>query len=464
MCGIVAGYVGTPSTVKEMVRKIYMDQKTRGVKGYGLGVRKRDGSLLRDRSVTEEEIFDSWLWQMIDVGDYFLFHHRTPTSTFNTPECNHPIMNETQNLMVVHNGSLSTFPLFNDHVFETEVLTTRCTRGTVVATIVDWTDTEVAAHYMEELVYMCRGGWRTAIRLLGNEFKSTFLFLSEDYDGILYSARSNPLFVYKIGKNVFLSSQRGIVKDINTTKDLEPGFGSINRGVVHHEKPEEWLTTRSYACHNETEHQKFMRENNVHTWNDYIDYICEERSGNTRKKRSVRTVMPEAEVRIWNTPNRTVMTGGTDFTDYTVPTGKSGKDWPGHPAYVQPHWTIPDKEIDLITLIKEREFILKDMNLNSDQGEEYPDEWYEEEDEDGDNEQWLARCGLYNIYMPKREHELLYPNCTDDCDQCTSSSCPFHPSHVKMDQGVITDMIGRTWYANSATSSDDEAYGYGGMV
>ncbi|KKN29145.1 hypothetical protein LCGC14_0847000 [marine sediment metagenome] len=497
MCGLIGGYVGDPETLKDMVRRIFQEQRSRGVNGFGLGIRKPDGALLRDRVCTEKEIFNSWLWDHIEEKDYFLFHHRIPTSTFNTPECNHPIMVENEDIMVIHNGSLGTWPLFHEHDFETQIITVKSTRKRVMAEMWDYTDSEIAVHYLEELAFMTGGDWPLAAKHVGDEFKSTFLFLTEDFNGILYSARTNPMYAYRIGKNVFMASQRGILKTFGGAKDLEPGYGSIREGVLYHDKPDGWGTVYSSNPYYLNQQATAGDDGYTGMFDGYMRQQAEERSGIKHPKVKPKVVgqdLSESELR-----DKTETSTGTTTVVYPLrrgerrsfdtPLNKNGIDWPGHPNYVWPQFAIMDSKIDMITMIKEasvcadvqEENKSASYRLNQDTGEwdedkeETDDDLYPclncddgiscidctkwrdvtDENEDCDDEKWVARCECAGSYMSLREHRLLYPDCDDNCDQCVCRSCPFHPIHPS----TVTDEEGNVWHV-----ADTEELGYGGMV
>jgi hypothetical protein len=323
----------------------------------------------------------------------------------------------------------------------------------VVKEVIDYTDTEVAAHFIEELVYMTGGDWQDSVRRIGEEFKSTFLFLSTEYNGLLYSCRTNPLFAYKIDSNVYMSSQRGALKNFGAAKDLEPGYGSLKCTQLHHAKPESWGrgSVTYHQCNNAS------REPNsggyAGMFGGYMREQAEKRSGNKHPEWYNRQEVEENELRV--VVDRTVSSYMRDARGGQLPlvpdprgargaknASKHGRDWPGHDNYEWPTLAISDGAISMLTMFMESEVchyiqdILEPNEAWTDPLNNYAKEMEDElaalgeEEDEEDDEQWVARCELAGTWMTKQQRDNLYPECDDDCDHCISCSCPFHVVHA----------------------------------
>ena len=242
MCGVIGALVVNPRTIKSHIIQVYQEQKTRGQKGFGVGIRKPDGTLLRDRTEEYNEILKSNIWDKIDVGDFIVYHHRTPTSTFNTPECNHPLMNEDKTLMVIHNGcTMSDMKLKKNHTFESEIETVVYSKNRIISQYTEWTDTEEAVHYYEE--NKSKNRLDELLNKIGKTGRSTYLYLDKNEDYLLFVARTNTLWAYKLGENTILSSEKGALKDKTLAMDLEPGYGWLTSDGVVHKTKGEWLSS-----------------------------------------------------------------------------------------------------------------------------------------------------------------------------------------------------------------------------
>ncbi len=231
MCGVIGAFVADKENIKEDITAIYTEQKTRGSDGFGIGIKKPGGLLLRQRTKTSEEIFKDDIWNKIEQGDYVLFHHRQPTSTPNHELCNHPISNEDGSLLLIHNGVLSKDNLIGKHKFETLVtITYSDSKGKVIRKEEKFTDTELAVHDFEE--YLAAGNDCVAsIKGIGQDYSSAFLVLHKNFDGLLFVANSYPLFGYKGGENYFLSSEKPLVRTLNPTTKITTV--SYNRNGVN---------------------------------------------------------------------------------------------------------------------------------------------------------------------------------------------------------------------------------------
>ncbi len=108
MCGLVFIKKTDKSFARKTVWKRYVNQKTRGSKGFGY-VAMRDGKILNIERAKYENEIEKELKE--ENASEILFHHRFPTSTENMIEATHPI--EVQNAgleydyYVAHNGVIS---------------------------------------------------------------------------------------------------------------------------------------------------------------------------------------------------------------------------------------------------------------------------------------------------------------------------------------------------------------------
>jgi predicted glutamine amidotransferase len=163
MCGIIGCFVKNEKSIKNEIKELYSNQKMRGSQGYGIGIYKPPNTFIRLRSTTEKGIFDSSVWDKIRKEDYVMFHHRLPTSTPNIVKCNHPIMSEQKDIMLIHNGHINNVILDYEHEFETEcsyndtyVWDAKHYRYIFVDNddvMIDVTDSEYAVHQLEEMSY-----------------------------------------------------------------------------------------------------------------------------------------------------------------------------------------------------------------------------------------------------------------------------------------------------------------------
>lgn len=105
MCGVLAIIRTDGKDARKTALKRYEAQAHRGTEGYGF-VAIKDNKLIEwARTETEDEIRE----QLEKIAcDTLIFHHRTPTSTPNLAECNHPIKVSNDRLKydyyVIHNG------------------------------------------------------------------------------------------------------------------------------------------------------------------------------------------------------------------------------------------------------------------------------------------------------------------------------------------------------------------------
>jgi len=191
MCGVIGVEVWNVKKLKTELRWVFNNQRSRGVQGFGVGLRSgASGKMYRERTTTEKGIFNSDIWGMVEEGDHLIFHHRIPTTTYNAIKCNHPISNEGGDLLLVHNGHVAmkhAEKLQLSHAFETltevEMIDVR---GQTVEVVEEYTDSEVAVHLFEE-VMLSSGSVKTSLNMLGEMGCGVFLMLKSDTKGVLIS-------------------------------------------------------------------------------------------------------------------------------------------------------------------------------------------------------------------------------------------------------------------------------------
>ena len=230
LCGIIGCAVDNPKHIKRDIYQIYRNQQYRGKNGFGIGIKKSDGKLYRDRTKFEHEIFKSPLWDIIEEGDLFVLHHRTPTSTPNRIECNHPLANPSQTIYLSHNGIISGYEELSNRKFESEI-------EVDVNLKFGWqfnnrfTDSELAIHRLDDL--LLKNDMLESVKILGEEnYFSAFLIFHVDEHKIFFTSNGADLNYYEFGGNKFMSSLPFIKK----FKDIENCYGYIDEkeNVIRH--------------------------------------------------------------------------------------------------------------------------------------------------------------------------------------------------------------------------------------
>lgn len=253
MCGIIGTYVNDPEYIKSEIMLIYEAQKTRGTDGFGILVRKEDGSFVRDRTTTYSEIKKSHVWNEISENNVVIFHHRQPTSTPNVPKCNHPFVNEDSTIALAHNGIVpihiqqKLLKHLKNHQFESTYVekvlvedcpaktqkktkrTARIKRRTIKKRI--YTDSEIVLHYFEELV---KYGKHDALEKIQTEISGTFLITMRNSDSLYFLSNSSDIAIYESETgNTYVTSEIG--------KAIGDCIGSLNRNGITFLKREEPL-------------------------------------------------------------------------------------------------------------------------------------------------------------------------------------------------------------------------------
>lgn len=107
MCGIIhaINFSDNKEPVNEWIINQYQDQYDRGQKGFGAAIIVKDDIVKTFRATTEAKIL---LDLYMNPSRHIMFHHRSPTSSYNTRNQTHPILVEHGSLahsyLVVHNG------------------------------------------------------------------------------------------------------------------------------------------------------------------------------------------------------------------------------------------------------------------------------------------------------------------------------------------------------------------------
>jgi len=159
MCGIIATkYYNSVKTsnnnknneqLRKKIRHIYENQKHRGTQGGGMLIKTTKANkvtFMRARTEDSDELFSNskQKFSVIKEGDILLAHHRFPTTNDRGFKTTHPFVNETGDIALIHNGTISNWKTLHKtlkeegHDFETELV-----EGEV-------TDSEVALHLIEK--------------------------------------------------------------------------------------------------------------------------------------------------------------------------------------------------------------------------------------------------------------------------------------------------------------------------
>jgi glucosamine--fructose-6-phosphate aminotransferase (isomerizing) len=224
MCGIIGVIVKDGSKINDRLKEIYEGQQYRGQQGAGFAV-GRAGQIRRVRFRAPKKALKFAKRITFQPGDLLLFHHRYPTSTPNSPAFNHPIANEDESIMLIHNGHISNSAellskLGEKHQFETLL---------VEGKQKDITDSEVIIHLLEE--NLPAGGISGALGGIVDAFKATADGLAGSFaiavlmGGVIYLFRKgNPIVVYSDAEgNVWFSSVLPDGKDYTMLRAFEDG-------------------------------------------------------------------------------------------------------------------------------------------------------------------------------------------------------------------------------------------------
>jgi len=118
MCGLIyCKHLQSNKSVKNIVKKRFEKQRTRGTQGFGF-VEIKEGIVTSEiRTQTEKEALEHL---KNSTASEILFHHRIPTSTPNFIESTHPIKVSHESLKynyyVIHNGIISNdYELYEEH-------------------------------------------------------------------------------------------------------------------------------------------------------------------------------------------------------------------------------------------------------------------------------------------------------------------------------------------------------------
>ena len=264
MCGIIGAIIKNPSHLKRDVYSIYRNQQYRGKNGFGIGIKKPDGDMLRDRTKHEHEIFKSPLWDQIEKDDLFILHHRIPTSTPNRIECNHPLANLNQSLYLIHNGIITGYDELSNRKFESQIEVEKTPQF-------GWrfndnfTDSELCIHRLNDL--LLNNNMLDAVKMLGEEnYFSAFLILQADEHKIYFTSNGMDLSYYEFGGNKFMSSLPFIKK----FKNIENCYGYIDEkeNVIRHSESSFHPTYLSrysrtgYGFYDDSAEEEFENEEN----------------------------------------------------------------------------------------------------------------------------------------------------------------------------------------------------------
>lgn len=221
MCGIIYIERLDKKDPERMLRKRYEAQKSRGTDGFGYIAMKEGKVVNFSRSRLEKTILEGL---RREVMDSILFHHRTPTSTPNLPELNHPIPIVSKDFksryFIVHNGVISNAEeLKKEHEKIGIVYQTEAEKQIVLKSTNEY--------YIDELVFNDSEalGWELALLLEGRKEKidtrgsAAFIVLQvavdEDKPIAIYYGRNvgNPLRVEKKDDYFCLSSEAEVGAD-----------------------------------------------------------------------------------------------------------------------------------------------------------------------------------------------------------------------------------------------------------
>lgn len=213
MCGIFGVILkqNNAEQVRTQLAAIYENQKSRGTEGFGYAI-LRAGKVIRERSTIEKGLVkDGKFVGELKKGDIVIAHNRTPTSTPNLVEANHPITG-CGKVWLVHNGwvtndaSLRKKLEKKKHSFETVVTSTErklwTTKGKTYynddAKKECITDSEVLAHLLEgrDVKALAKAQGRYALAWFFPDDKRIHLF-----------SEGNPVKVFKADGNLFFGSE-----------------------------------------------------------------------------------------------------------------------------------------------------------------------------------------------------------------------------------------------------------------
>ena len=107
MCGIIYTSRFNGSNANRTIKKLYFKQKTRGKEGFGF---INIDTMAYHRTKYEDEILGL---MKKNKGKTILFHHRNPTSTWNSVETAHPILADDKvykhKYYLTHNGKINNY-------------------------------------------------------------------------------------------------------------------------------------------------------------------------------------------------------------------------------------------------------------------------------------------------------------------------------------------------------------------
>lgn len=246
MCGIIGLYIKKKYDDNERLAKtlfnIYAQQSHRGQEGFGIAISQKDNKdIKRIRTTNDTTIFGVWNKTLFDEmnkeGTYVLFHHRIPTCTTNKPKFNHPIMNEKQDLAIIHNGILydeegTIKKLKEKHTWETKGEDDKIT------------DSEMLIHMYEEK----RGKTSDALQYVEDNIRGLLAIIGIDKE-------QNEMFGYKRNNPLVLSENENLL--ILTSEYHEDYFQSINAKTI-----KELATNEAVIINRKGEyHIKTLKEN-----------------------------------------------------------------------------------------------------------------------------------------------------------------------------------------------------------
>lgn len=212
MCGIIGVKIKILNNdVKENLFYIYSKQEHRGRIGCGVAL-NRNGNLSRLRGKEASDLFTHQdfleFWRGIQQDDIVMVHHRNACSGGNgyCDESNHPIANEDQSVMLIHNGWISGYKeihkkLFKQgHVFETEIITST-KNGKILDN--DITDTEVLVHLLEGNNVV-----ENIDKIKDLDGAIAIAFFKKNNPSLYLYRKNTPIIVYKDGYgNIYFSSE-----------------------------------------------------------------------------------------------------------------------------------------------------------------------------------------------------------------------------------------------------------------
>ncbi|RLC86705.1 MAG: hypothetical protein DRJ03_08000 [Chloroflexi bacterium] len=237
MCGVIGIYIIDAKRVVEDIKNIMKSQISRGKEGFGASVLMVDGGMLhvRERWETLGEIWGSSFWEIPSDGDFLLFHNRLPTSTPNIAECNHPIANEDESIMMVHNGhvwvsSHEENAIFKNHQFETLLTTKRFIGDRLIDETYEYTDSEYAVHQLEDLI----SGGKTileAVEYVGDQHTAcAFLYTLTKTKGIYFASNMQDLTYQE------MKSGNRVISSVGGKESLMNSYGVlIENDITIHE-------------------------------------------------------------------------------------------------------------------------------------------------------------------------------------------------------------------------------------